>query len=525
MKNKLYKNKLRNIFSIMLFVIIVANLKAQKHNAITGNLQTHFTNSFLYNKNDIIKHSPSLSLAYKPISNYNLFVPNQTNYISGYKPWESEKHFFIAVGELTLVQIIPWAFTHYITEFEDPSDDFSIIGLQSWWQNLEQGWEYDRDNFLTNNFAHPYHGSLYFNVGRTNGYSFWESVGWSLAGSTMWEFFGENNRPAINDWIYTGLGGVTLGEITYKLSHMITDNTATGFERTISEIFGALVNPARGFNRLISGETGKVFPNTKLHKPDDFLISFSSGTVALDKTGDKKYSSKEIDGVFELELSYGNLFKAKKPFDHFLLSTSISSGLPHFTSLNTSGFLFGRELIKNKHFLNLSLNLNYINLIQEVISLPDTTFKGFLYGSTRLYPHILSKFSLSQNTHLITSIGVTAVLMGATPNDYFRDPVEGRAYDMGPGLGSNIMLALKHKNWEYLKLVLFGNWIWTQSEPSGSKHNINFSLLTIQYPLNDYFAFGLTTGIYLRYSYYDDHPDVEKNHPVLRVFFKTKLLN
>jgi len=105
------------------------------------------------------------------------------------------------------------------------------------------------------------HGALFFNVGRSNGYSFWESTGWALTGSAIWEFFGETFRPAFNDWIYTGVGGVNLGEITYRLSAMVTDNTASGSDRVWSEIFGTLINPVRGFNRAISGEMGQNFPN------------------------------------------------------------------------------------------------------------------------------------------------------------------------------------------------------------------------------------------------------------------------
>ena len=74
------------------------------------------------------------------------------------------------------------------------------------------------NNFITNNFSHPYHGALFFSAGRTNGYNFWESTAWSLSGSAIFEYFGETFRPAFNDWIYTGVGGANLGEIIYRLS-------------------------------------------------------------------------------------------------------------------------------------------------------------------------------------------------------------------------------------------------------------------------------------------------------------------
>ncbi|MDZ7624396.1 MAG: DUF3943 domain-containing protein [Ignavibacteriaceae bacterium] len=191
--------------------------------------------------------------------------------------------------------------------------------------------------FLTNNFSHPYHGALFFNAGRTNGYDFWESSAFSLTGSAVWEFFGETFRPSFNDWIYTGVGGANLGEILYRLSSMVTDNRATGSERVWSEIWGSLLNPVRGFNRAISGEMGQNFDNPEWSRPEDFVITFDGGTRSMDKDGDENLTQhKEVEGLFTLNMAYGNRFKAKKPFDFFGFEFAIASNKPHFTTMNSS---------------------------------------------------------------------------------------------------------------------------------------------------------------------------------------------
>ena len=46
-----------------------------------------------------------------------------------------------------------------------------------------------------------------------------------------------------------------LGEITYRISSLIIDESLRGSKRVFSEIIAALINPARGFNRLIHGRT------------------------------------------------------------------------------------------------------------------------------------------------------------------------------------------------------------------------------------------------------------------------------
>ncbi|MGE5795622.1 MAG: DUF3943 domain-containing protein, partial [Ignavibacteria bacterium] len=221
------------------------------------------------------------------------------------KTWESEKHFWIGAGEIAILEFIPWALAKWIRTWEDPAKNWANVSNDTWWQNISKGFEYDGDNFQTNNFAHPYHGALFFNAGRTNGYNFWESSIWSLTGSAIWEYFGETYRPAFNDWIYTGIGGVNLGEILFRLSSMVTDNTASGSERVWSEVFGTLLNPVRGFNRAISGEMGKNFPNPSWSRPEDFLITFDAGTRTLDKDGDETYSDKEVEGLFTFSLNYG----------------------------------------------------------------------------------------------------------------------------------------------------------------------------------------------------------------------------
>lgn len=446
-----------------------------------------------------------------------------------YIPWENEKHFWVGAAEIAILEFIPWALARWIRHWEDPADNWAKVTPDTWWRNISHGWEYDGDAFQTNNFAHPYHGALFFNTGRTNGYDFWESTAFALTGSAIWEMFGETFRPAFNDWIYTGIGGSNLGEIIYRLSSMVTDNRATGSDRVWSEIFGTLINPVRGFNRAITGEMGKNFDNPKWSRPDDFLISFSAGTRSVDLTGIRDFRNKEIQGLFTFELIYGNKLKARKPFDFFAINTGISSALPHFTQLTTTGYLFGWQIDKRKHHFGVSLDFTYNNLLNENYTDEDTTFTGFLYGSTMIHPYLLSVFPIGEKTNIVTQIGINGVLMGATPNDYFRD-VEGRNYDYGPGVGLRLVAAIKNGIWDYFRVLYFSNWIWTQTEPGDSKHHVHFIWVDAQYPLTSYFSAGIGAGIYWRNSYYDDlpgleRPDINRNHPVVRVFFRTALIN
>ena len=216
--------------------------------------------------------------------------------------------------------------------------------------------------------------------------------------------------------------------------------------------------------------------------------------------------------------------KARKPFDFFAMRMALSSALPHFTQLTSSGYLFGWNLKKNKHNFGVSLDFTYNNLLRENFTDVDTTSSGFIYGATVIHPYLLSVYPIGTKTKLVTQLGINGVIMGATPNDYFRD-VEGRNYDMGPGVGLRLVTAIRNGIWDYLRIIYYGNWFWTQTEPSDSKHHVHWLWLEAQYPITKYFSFGIGAGVYWRDSYYENFPDVKRNHPILRIFFRTAVLD
>jgi hypothetical protein len=181
------------------------------------------------------------------------------------------KRFWAAAGEWTAVQVIPWAFTRFIRNGE-----WSHLSIDSWLTNLKFSWQWDNNDFTNNQFSHPYHGAMYFNAARTNGYNFWESAPWAFGGSLIWELFGEVWAPAPNDLANTTLGGITLGEIMFRFSSLVLNNRATGSNRVVREVAGTLINPVRGFNRLVRGEMSQVSET-----PPDWRPTFIQGSMDI----------------------------------------------------------------------------------------------------------------------------------------------------------------------------------------------------------------------------------------------------
>ena len=108
------------------------------------------------------------------------------------------------------------------------NEDFAKISLHSIKHNIQNGFVWDNDQFSTNLFAHPYHGGLYFNAARSNGMNFWQSIPYSFCGSLMWETTCEIEPPAINDLMATTMGGVCIGEVTHRISNLVSSAVMPG---------------------------------------------------------------------------------------------------------------------------------------------------------------------------------------------------------------------------------------------------------------------------------------------------------
>ena len=138
---------------------------------------------------------------------------------------------------------------------ESSNQDFAKVNFQTWKHNIKAGWEWDTDRFGINFFAHPYSGTISFNMARSNGYNYWQSFPYALGGSLMWEYFGENTLPSYNDVINTPVNGAFLGEILYRISSNILDDRTRGMDRVLREIAAGIIDPGRGINRLLQGKT------------------------------------------------------------------------------------------------------------------------------------------------------------------------------------------------------------------------------------------------------------------------------
>ena len=119
---------------------------------------------------------------------------------------------------------VPLLLNQFDRHFVEPKDVYRT-GTESFWKNLtDSKWVVDQDPFGTNQFLHPYGGSIYYGLPRSTGLDFLKSFGYATTGSFLWELGGETGAPSINDQITTPIGGSFLGEPLFRMASLLPEN-------------------------------------------------------------------------------------------------------------------------------------------------------------------------------------------------------------------------------------------------------------------------------------------------------------
>jgi len=410
----------------------------------------------------------------------------------------------LTVAELVGVNTGIWSFDRYIRQGgENPG---FRIGINSWQENLQNGFEWDDNNFATNQFAHPYHGSMYFNAARSNGYDFWESVPFTFGGSFLWEYFYEKHHPSYNDWGNTSIGGVALGEMLWRLSDMVLDNSAQGGGRRWREVGALLLNPMRGVTRMLTGDWSRVGPNPPGRFPGRLVFQLDAG---LRTAGEGKVWEADTTRAFlELQGLYGDPFGGdrRKPFDSFELGAQLNFGdASVLAGVKAHGLLGAAELKKTEnvqHLLGGFLNYDYINTY------------AYEVGQQSLGLGLLSRFTSTPFGRVDTQVHLNGIVLGAVGSDY--ENFTGRAYDYGPGASAVVSAALVRRDRPWLVIRHGQYWVHTLNGTVG-EHHLSVTRVQLDVPVAPALGVGVQYLLYLAENDYRDYPDTHHRLPEVRV--------
>ncbi len=344
------------------------------------------------------------------------------------------KRYWQAAAEATGINVGVQLFDRY-----GLNSDFAQTTLRTLKRNFTDGMVWDNDYFITNLFAHPDHGNLYFNAARTNGLTFWESGAYALGGSLMWEFLGETEPPAINDVIATSCGGMAIGEMTHRLSLTILDDRDHGFRRFMREAAAAIVNPIQGLHRIFSGDAWRIrHDHYRYHDYDKIPVdvSFSAGWRYLADDG-ALFRGVHAPYV-NMTLTYGTSVDGDRhnnPYDFFDVDGTfgIGGGQPFVNSLQIVGRLWSTPILDHKDMageFGIYQHFNYYDA--EPIEDGSTLTPYRISEAAGFGPgFILSLPQTGGLSKLEQRIFLSGILLGGTKSDYFN--VIERDYNMGSG--------------------------------------------------------------------------------------------
>jgi hypothetical protein len=170
--------------------------------------------------------------------------------------------------------------------------------------NLKTGFVWDDNQFKTNFFGHPYHGSMYYGAARGAGLSYWESLPFPWVNSFIWEFMGERHYAAPNDWIMTSYGGAVIGEALFRLANEVLDMSDTGTTRGWNETGTMAVSPLYGFQRLASGRMTEPGPKPKRTK---LRLDLNAGIDRFRTSDVADPEAWDPTVLFAVDVEYGDL--------------------------------------------------------------------------------------------------------------------------------------------------------------------------------------------------------------------------
>ena len=347
----------------------------------------------------------------------------------------SKKKFWQAGATVFGINMGVWVFDRYIKK-----GDFAYINIHTMKDNLKHGFIWDNDAMGTNMFMHPYHGSLYFNAARSNGYNYWQSSLFSIAGSSMWELFMECEYPSTNDILATPIGGMALGEVLYRTSDLILDDRRTGNSRFGLEAAAFLVSPMRGLTRIITGDAWRKRPTSgKQFGIPEVSVDVSMGVRALELKDEIFDKGVGVSTLINVE--YGDRFAAecRRPYDYFSFSANVNAqaSQPLLGHMSIVGRLLVADLKDTeKDFLSIGLYQHFDYYDSDTISdvsaktpykfcTPASFGAGLVYQNKRF-----RNWDIDAYAHL------NGIILGGALSDHYK--VDERNYNLASGFSTKV---------------------------------------------------------------------------------------
>jgi hypothetical protein len=394
------------------------------------------------------------------------------------------------------------------------ADTTAYVNSASWQHNLRIGFDWDQDDFVVNMLGHPYMGSTYYAAARANGMGYWAGLPFTAFNSMMWEYFGENTQPSINDLVNTTFGGVALGEMFHRVAETIRDNGASGGGRALREFAALPFDPVGTVNRLLQGEWSRKGPNPLEHNPVGTELRIGAGAGIVRPAGGLGVSLKSAEGssIAFAELKYGDSYidSMRKPFDAFSMQVQFAPGHGGLTQLTGVGRITGTSIGSEDFPRQLELNQRFEYVNNGALQFGAQTIE--LGMSAR--KHIIERFWIR------TLIAADALVLAGI--DAPGAGVGVRTYDFGPGVGATLSVNIERNTDPYLIVRYQPAYTHTINGANGADHFTSFGLAQANIPVLRALVLVIQGNYFVRVSHYANGTHNNRSIPELRMSFAYK---
>jgi hypothetical protein len=396
---------------------------------------------------------------------------------------ENKKKYFKAAVEITSFSLAIWIFNRYVTNAK-----WAYISPDTWWTNIKSGLSWDRGPIWVNQLGHPFHGAIHYSIARSNNLNVLESSLFAVLASLQWEFFLESpieqlNYPSRNDLIMNTLGSLTLGEILFRTSNFIIDESSVGFERVIREFLAFVVNPGNFF-RVTSGDAFKVG-----NPPEKHYFSLKIPFGVYTTTSGKPAVMIALN--LECEDHLKNDLFSLSPYEYFTINIKVGYQGRGFRDkeILTAGVFAGRK-IKNG-IAGLFGTFGYV----DTLTLDRLATIGFGPG--------LVKTAEFDKDMYFRSSGILSLILGGaspsidSPKVHFGTKVNAPYY-FGPGLLGRVKLELGKLGLGSIEAGVSQCWI--HSIYTGINEFRSILSLNLNCDITNKSQIRIGFGYYLRYA-------------------------
>ncbi|HTM61543.1 MAG TPA: DUF3943 domain-containing protein [Burkholderiales bacterium] len=254
-------------------------------------------------------------------------------------------------------------------------------------RNLQHSWVVDDDPYKINQLGHPYQGSIYYGLARSAGLGFWESFGYTFAGSALWEYAGETTLPSKNDQIASGVAGSFLGESLFRMANLVLEHGDQSFWREAS---AAVISPGTGFNRFAWGERFRKALDSKEPAYYSRVQVGASGATHVREGDPSELKRNEL--LLDYSMDYGlpgkRGYHYDRPWDYFSFQITASSANA-VENLSTRGLLFGTGYEAGERYRGLwGLYGSYDYIAPQLFRVSSTALSLGTTGQLRLADQI-----------------------------------------------------------------------------------------------------------------------------------------